>query len=214
MFNKIKRRIYKLLKLRAKSEMPSCLTSHPSTVFLESTRFDIRVGESQFKGHISIGESTITGATFIFESDQGEISIGNNTFINNGTKFIARTKIVIGNYVTVAWGCTFYDHNSHSIDYRERQKDIQLQFFDHKNKSPSFISSKNWSTVKSRPITIEDNAWIGFDSVILSGVTIGEGAIVGARSVVRESVPPWTIVCGNPAVVVKKLEKPLRDSEK
>ena len=47
--------------------------------------------------------------------------------------------------------------------------------------------------------------WIGFESVILAGVTIGEGAIVGAKSVVRKDVEPWTVVAGNPAVVIKRL---------
>jgi len=91
------------------------------------------------------------------------------------------------------------------LDYLERQKDIKRQNNDHKN-GRSFISSKDWNTVKSKPIVIENNVWVGFDSVILSGVTIGEGAIVGARSVVRNDVEPWTVVAGNPAVVVKRLK--------
>ena len=67
-------------------------------------------------------------------------------------------------------------------------------------------SSKDWATVRSRPITIGDKAWIGFDCIILSGVTIGEGAVVGAGSVVRSDVEPWTVVAGNPAVPIKKLQ--------
>jgi acetyltransferase-like isoleucine patch superfamily enzyme len=48
-------------------------------------------------------------------------------------------------------------------------------------------------------------AWIGFDVCVLPGVTIGEGAIVGARSVVAGDVPPYTVVAGNPARVVRRL---------
>ena len=47
--------------------------------------------------------------------------------------------------------------------------------------------------------------WIGFDVTILKGVTIGEGAVIGAKSVVTKDVEPWTVVAGNPAVVVKYL---------
>jgi len=153
---------------------------------------------------IEIGSNTMLGCSIICESDEGNIKIGDSTFINAGTSLISRSKITIGNNVTIAWGCTLYDHNSHSLDYKERQKDIIRQNEDFKN-GRSFIYSKDWSVVKSNPIIIEDNVWIGFDSVILSGVTIGEGAIVGARSVVRENVAPWTVVAGNPAQVIKKL---------
>ena len=53
-------------------------------------------------------------------------------------------------------------------------------------------------------ITIQDNVWIGDNAVILSGVTIGEGAIVGANSVVTKDVPPFTVVGGVPARIIKQ----------
>jgi len=58
----------------------------------------------------------------------------------------------------------------------------------------------------AKPISIRHNVWIGFDCVVLPGVTIGEGSVVGARSVVTEDVPPYTIVAGNPARVIRKIE--------
>lgn len=176
-----------------------------NAILLDSTRFDFRKGVSKFKGKINVGQGTMFGGEFIFESEQGEVNIGDHSFINGGTKFISRSKISIGNHVTVAWNCIFYDHNSHSIDYQERQKDIHQQIEDYKD-GLSMIERKNWSSVKSREINVGDNVWIGFDSVILSGVTIGEGAIIGARSVVRENVEPWTIVAGNPAQLIKRLK--------
>ena len=145
------------------------------------------------------------GCSIIFESDEGEVNIGDNTFINGGTSLISRNMIDIGNNVTIAWGCTLYDHNSHSLDFKERIKDIKRQNEDYRQ-GKSFIDSKDWSVVKSKPIIIKDHVWIGFDSVILAGVTIGEGAIIGARSVVRTNVEPWTVVAGNPAIVIKRLK--------
>ncbi|MGC8751800.1 DapH/DapD/GlmU-related protein, partial [Hydrotalea sp.] len=62
---------------------------------------------------------------------------------------------------------------------------------------------KNWEKVKSSPIKIADKAWIGFNVIILKGVTIGEGAIVGAGSVVTKDVPPYAVVAGNPAKIIK-----------
>src|SRR5260221_9818507 len=62
------------------------------------------------------------------------------------------------------------------------------------------------SEVPARPIHIERNVWIGFDSCVLPGVRIGEGSVVGARSVVVEDVPPFSVVAGNPARLIRRLE--------
>jgi acetyltransferase-like isoleucine patch superfamily enzyme len=66
---------------------------------------------------------------------------------------------------------------------------------------------KDWRHIKRKPIKICDKSWIGFNSIILKGVTIGEGAIVGAGSVVTRDVPPWTIVAGNPAKVIQDISE-------
>ena len=113
---------------------------------------------------------------------------------------------MIGSNVTIAWGCTLYDHNSHSIDWRERANDLSRQLADVRA-GRNFIHGKNWDTVKSRGIVIEDKAWLGFGVTVLNGVRIGEGAVVGAGSVVRSDVPPWTIVGGNPAVHLRNIDR-------
>jgi acetyltransferase-like isoleucine patch superfamily enzyme len=188
---------YKFIK-----KYPNIIVSNSSILLNTCTfRFD---GKDK-KNIVKIGENTMLGCSIVFESDEGQVNIGNNTFINGETSLISRNSISIGNDVTIAWGCTIYDHNSHSLDYRERQKDIQRQNDDYRN-GRNFVESKDWGVVKSKPIVIEDNVWIGFDSVVLAGVTVGEGAIVGARSVVRKDVEPWTVVAGNPAVVIKRLK--------
>ncbi|WP_369813950.1 DapH/DapD/GlmU-related protein [Flavobacterium sp. KJJ] len=109
----------------------------------------------------------------------------------------------------MAWGTFVYDHNSHSLDYKERQNDILQQLSDYRE-GKFFTENKNWDVVDSKPIKICSNAWIGMNCIILKGVTIGEGAIVGAGSVVTKDVPAWTVVGGNPAVVIKKLEGELK----
>ena len=159
-----------------------------------------------YKDKIKIGENSMLACNIIFESNKGKVQIGNNCFINGGTNIISRENITIGNDVTIAWGCTIYDHNSHSLDWRERRKDLVQQIKDYNN-NQDFIKNKNWEVVKSRPIKICDKVWIGFDCTILNGVTIGEGAIIGAKSVVRKDVEPYTIVAGNPAVKIKSLKK-------
>lgn len=176
--------------------------SHPSSIFTRS--FYLRLDNpEQGKKYLAIGEDCIVSGNFIFESADGEIRIGNHSYIG-GSTFISHSRITIGDNVTIAWGCTIYDHDSHSLDYRLRRKDIDDELRDIKI-GVSFIRNKDWSCVKSKPITIENDAWIGMNCIILKGVTIGEGSVIGAGSVVTKDVPPWTIVAGNPARVVKEL---------
>lgn len=141
----------------------------------------------------------------VFETETGQIKIGDRVYIGNST-LICKSEIEFENDIFVAWGCYFYDHNSHSIDYRERQKDLKQQVQDYRA-GLSFIENKNWSVVNTKPIKICSNAWIGMNSIILKGVTIGEGAIVGAGSVVTKDVPAWTVVAGNPAQVIRQIKQ-------
>lgn len=174
------------------------------SVLLPSARFDLRRGDRSFAGRVRIGIDSMIGGSLVFESDQGEVDIGDRTFINSGSRLICRDSIRIGSDVTIAWGCTIYDHNSHSLDWRARADDIAQQLADVRA-GRNFIHGKHWETVKARGIVIEDKAWLGFNVTVLNGTRIGEGAIVGACSVVRDDVPPWTVVCGNPAVPVRTL---------
>ena len=56
---------------------------------------------------------------------------------------------------------------------------------------------------KTRPITIGDDVWIGSRVIILGGVNVGNGAVIGAGSVVTHDVPPYSVVGGNPARIIK-----------
>jgi len=170
-----------------------------STILLDSARFCFH-GTG---GSVRLGGESMVGCNFIFESDQGEIAVGDHTYIGGGTQLISRDRIFIGSNVTIAWGVYVYDHNSHSVELLQRKLDIERQNLAYRSKAP-LCSGKDWSVVKSAPITIGDGAWIGFEAVILKGVTIGEGAIVAARSVVTKNVPSWSVVAGNPAVVVRE----------
>ncbi|MBK0381140.1 acyltransferase [Mucilaginibacter segetis] len=155
------------------------------------------------KIYLKVGDDTILDCKVIFESGAGEVIVGNRTYIGS-SDIICRSKIEFGDNVFVAWGTYFYDHDSHSINYKERENDIIQQLEDFRS-GKLFIENKNWSVVNSSPITVRDNAWIGMNCIILKGVTIGEGAIVGAGSVVTRDVPDWCIVAGNPAKVIKEI---------
>ena len=152
---------------------------------------------------LQIGDRCLLMNQFVFESASGKITVGDGVFINGGSMLVSRSSIDIGNSVTIAWGCAIYDHDSHSISYLDRIADQDQQLLDFPN--GNLVANKNWSNVRTAPIKICDYVWLGFDVVVLKGVTIGEGAIIGARSVVTHDVPAWTVAAGNPARVVKNI---------
>jgi acetyltransferase-like isoleucine patch superfamily enzyme len=177
--------------------------SRGNSHFFEGFRLTLYAPISD-KKYLNIGEDSVLDCKIIFESGEGEVKVGDRTYIGNST-IICRSRVVFEDNIFVAWGCYFYDHNSHSLDYRERRNDISQQLADFRN-GELFIKNKNWDVVDSKPIKVCSDAWIGMNSIILKGVTIGEGAIVAAGSVVTKDVAPWTIVGGNPAIFIKKVE--------
>lgn len=153
---------------------------------------------------LEVGDDTILDCVLIFESEEGKIKIGSNCWIGQ-SNIICRNSIVIEDNVFIAYGITIYDHDSHSLDYTKRRGDIAQQLDDHKN-GRYLLANKHWDSVKCKPVRICSDAWIGMNSIILKGVTIGEGAVIGAGSVVTKDVEPWTIVAGNPAKYIRKIE--------
>ncbi|RDI90821.1 hypothetical protein Ob7_07110 [Thermosipho africanus Ob7] len=100
-------------------------------------------------------------------------------------------RLEIGNFVSIASGVKFILGGNHTIDTFSTYP-FKVKFLGEKTEA--------WS---KGPIIVEDDVWIGMDSMILSGVKIGKGAIIAARSVVVKDVPPYAIVAGNPAKIVK-----------
>jgi len=141
-----------------------------------------------------IGHNCIMRCNVVFENENSYLTVGDRCFIGNGL-ISAAHGIEIGNDVLISWGVTITDHNSHSLKFSERQKDVENWHND----------KKDWSGVKTAKVVIQDRVWIGFNAIILKSVTIGEGAIVGAGSVVSKDVPPYTIVAGNPAKIIREL---------
>lgn len=142
---------------------------------------------------IDVDRDSMIPGSLIFDRENASISIGKRVFISGS--LIAAQKIEIGDDVMISWGVTVVDHNSHSISFSHRAEDV-INWRQ---------GEKDWTHVKVAPVTICDKVWIGFNALILKGVTIGEGSVVGAGSIVTKDVPPWTIVAGNPARTIREI---------
>ncbi|MFY0518406.1 acyltransferase [Lysinibacillus sp. UGB7] len=128
---------------------------------------------------------------------------GEHNHIDHGTYFRYTKKISIGNGVWINRGCSFF--SSYQV------KDAYIKIGNNVAIGPNvtfFSASHDYSQIDlpdtAASIIVGDDVWIGGRSIILPGVSIGDGAIIGAGSIVSKSVPPYTIAVGNPAKVIKR----------
>ncbi len=112
------------------------------------------------------------------------LEIGQRTAIGPGAECYNPGKIILGNKVTIS-----------------QRAYLCAASHDYTDKAHPLIT---------KPIVVKDFGWVAADAFVALGVTVGEGAIVGARAVVSRDVEPWTIVAGNPAKFVKRRE--MKDS--
>jgi acetyltransferase-like isoleucine patch superfamily enzyme len=130
--------------------------------------------------------------------DNGQCSIGDFTLLN-GALIMAEEKIDIGSHCLISWNVGIADSDFHPLEPVQRLIDAQALAPYFKNRPPR-------PKLKTAPVKIADNVWIGMNAIILKGVTIGENSVVAAGSVVTKSVEPNTVVAGNPAQVVKQFK--------
>lgn len=108
---------------------------------------------------------------------RANITIGNHTYIGDRTEIHAGQSVKIGDDCDISWDCCILDRDYHKLD-------TETEVF--------------------RPVTIGNHVWIGCNALILKGVTVGDGAVIAAGSVVTRDVPPRCLVAGNPAKVIRE----------
>jgi acetyltransferase-like isoleucine patch superfamily enzyme len=138
------------------------------------------------KNHNIIGGDTRTN---IIVRDGATFEVGDFSGISNST-FVCTRKIHIGERVLIGGSCKFYDTDFHSIDFESRM-------------SP-YVNKTLDKNIKSAGIIVKYGAWIGGNSIILKGVTIGAYSIIGAGSVVSKDIPDNEIWAGNPINFIRK----------
>lgn len=188
----VKRILFKLL------ERKNYYVIRKHCTFGANTKFGMRArciceeeNSIQIGDHCEINGSLIT-------QDKGRIVIGDHVTIRYETKIGAVNSITIGNNVIISNHVIIYDNNNHPTDVKSRRAICQ-----------DFSNQELWKWKHSvnQPVVIKDDVWIGQGAVILKGVTIGEGSIVGMNAVVTKDVPAYSVAVGNPARIVKQVEK-------
>ena len=129
-----------------------------------------------------------TGRVFTIEQpfycDYGyNIEIGENFFSNVNMVILDGAKVRFGDNVFVAPNCGFYTAG-HPLDVCQRNRGLEYAY----------------------PITVGNDVWIGANVCVLPGVTIGDGCVIGAGSVVTKDIPPHSLAVGNPCRVIRKIE--------
>jgi acetyltransferase-like isoleucine patch superfamily enzyme len=128
----------------------------------------------------------------------GRVTVGPYTVLN-ATTLVCNERIAIGAHCLLAWGSVVTDTwPDAGVSLEARRRALREAAADPRRRIAPVSPP--------RPVTLEDNVWIGFDAVVLPGVTIGRGAIVGCKTIVRRSIPPYAVVVGDPARIIRTLD--------
>ena len=148
--------------------------------------------------NIQMGDNCCIMGTIIIYRAAAKVTIGNNVYIGPGTLLECTASIEIGNDVLVSGNCNIIDTNSHSLHSAERVHDtLDWQ---------KGLMYKNWDVVDSAGVCIRSNCWVGLRAIVLKGVTLEQGTIVGAGSVVTRNSEKFSLIAGNPAKFIKHVD--------
>jgi acetyltransferase-like isoleucine patch superfamily enzyme len=166
-------------------------------VYLETTQL-FRFMRSKRDRAVELGAhvSCYAGVSFAI-GERGTCKIGDFSLLN-GALIMADERIEIGAHCLVSWNVGIADSDFHPIDAAQRRIDTMALAPFYKDRPPR-------PPLRTAPVIIKDNVWIGMNALVLKGVTIGENSVVAAGAVVSKDVPANVVVAGNPAIIVKQL---------
>ena len=165
--------------------------------YLETT-YSFELFRSQAPDAVQIGRGSSVYLGVMFDlGPQARVKLGDYVLMN-GARIICDSEITIGDHSLISWNVVLMDNYRLPFNPEKRRSALA--------KASRMSPRRAVGDVTAFPIRIGSNVWIGFDCCVLPGVTIGDGSIVGARSVVTQDVPAYTIVAGNPARVVREID--------
>ena len=165
--------------------------------YLETT-YSFQLFRSQAPDAVRIGRGSSVYLGVMFDLGPSARVILGDYVLMNGARIICDSEISIGDYSLISWNVVLMDNYRLPLDPAKRRLALK-RFSENTPRCASFEG-------EAFPVRIGKNVWIGFDCCVLPGVTIGDGAIVGARSVVAQDVPAYTVAAGNPARIVRELD--------
>ena len=137
---------------------------HDTAIVFRETSFNATLGS------IVVGKNTCIRGALEVQRSGGSIEVGERCYIGDHTRIWAADSIRIVNNVLIAHNCNVFDNDTHPIDYLERRIDAENIIFKG--------IREQFSTLKSAPIEIADDVWIGCGSMIMKGVKIGGGPLL------------------------------------
>jgi acetyltransferase-like isoleucine patch superfamily enzyme len=140
--------------------------------------------------------ASVHGLTAFDLGPRGRLTFGAFS-ITNGTQFVCDEEITIGTGCMLGWNAVIMDTRRAPVESFARRAALEGV--------PDAVPRRLLADVPTAPVRIGSNVYIGFDAMVMPGVTIGDGAVVGSRSAVFDDVEPHTMVVGNPARAVKHL---------
>jgi len=180
-------------KIKTLMGKPKDCTRETGVVLYDTARI---INNRHDASAINIGAFTHVKGELLTFGHGGKITIGEYCFIGEQTRIWSAKEITIGDRVLISHNANIFDNDTHPVNPKARHEQFKQIITTGQPKSID---------LKERPVIIADDVLVGCNSVILSGVIIGRGAIIGAGSVVTGDVPPYTIVAGNPARVIREI---------
>jgi acetyltransferase-like isoleucine patch superfamily enzyme len=191
------------------TERPSCTLpwdwykgAIPDNVFVDETAYiettySFSLYRSELSDGVRIGRGSSTYLGTMFDvGPKAQVIIGDFCLIH-GAWFMCDSLIEIGPHALISWNVVFMDSYGVWFDPAARRRQLE--------NVPRTAARRLERCGAAKPIRVGPTVWIGFDCIVMAGVTIGEGSIIGARSVVTADVPPFSIAAGNPARVIRKI---------
>lgn len=159
------------------NKFPIIHCTRKSSIYIGS---NVKINSNNYHYHTNMSSRV----KLMADREGAIIKIGDNSRIH-GTCIHARRNIQIGKNCLIAANSQIFDCNGHDLAFNNVEERIN-------------------STGPAKEIIINDNVWIGINTIILPGVTIGRGSIIAAGSVVVKDIPPMCLAGGNPARVIKR----------
>jgi acetyltransferase-like isoleucine patch superfamily enzyme len=149
------------------------------TVLLEGRALVVNGGLLRFGDHVRLNGTTVRLEFVCYGG--GRLELGDGTFVNYGTNMSAMKSVVIGQNCSIGQYSIIMDCDHHDI-------------------------SDHGSLGTVEPVMIEDDVWLGARTIVLKGSHIGRGSVIGANSVVKGFIPPYSLAAGSPARVIRNIE--------